>query len=245
MSVKRNENGSVNIKNNNGSISIGRMMLVSEDRQRENYNKWIENCVKQIKVCQHTFKETINYFLEHCDALALETDDKRLKKFHKNFIRNNFQDKLEHQPQKFSFNMTYEEMENWKKENDAMEEELKNLFPEKFGLIIHGYYLPHTERNEAFYKQIYEKNAEKILHIEERKSKVNDRIHNKKIRIIHQEICFFFEETMEYIESTDGSNLIHRVIAFRGITENDIEKRTSRFFRYVNALRYMGKLPNF
>jgi hypothetical protein len=58
MSVKRDEDGSITIKNNNGSTVIGRMVSVSNNEQKENFKRWVEDCAKQITACQHTFKET-------------------------------------------------------------------------------------------------------------------------------------------------------------------------------------------
>jgi hypothetical protein len=35
-----------------------------------------------------------------------------------------------------------------------------------------------------------------------------------------------------------------QLVAFRGVTENDIEKRTPRFKLYISTLRNIGKLPD-
>jgi|GEM_PF-1449628 len=245
MSVKRNEDGSINITNNNGSMAVGRMVLVSNDKKKENFNAWVENCAKLIKACPHTFKETEKYFLEHCETLPIDPNDRRFKSFQNDVIENYCKDKLKHQPPKFSFDMTDEEIENWKKENDAMRDELRDSSPEQFGLIIHGYYLPHTERNLVYYEHAQKNSQEVMRSIEQKRAKFNDSNHSKPIKITQQDICFFFEETTEHFNSDNWCcNLMAQLVTFRGVTENDIEKRTPRFKLYISTLRHMGKLPD-
>lgn len=48
--------------------------------------------------------------------------------------------------------------------------------------------------------------------------------------ILPQDICFFFEETTEQFQSTGvRNNLMQQLVAFRGVTENDIKKHSSFF----------------
>jgi hypothetical protein len=49
MSVKRNEDGSINITNNNGSMAVGRMVLVSNDKKREPNSLMIVTITNQLK----------------------------------------------------------------------------------------------------------------------------------------------------------------------------------------------------
>lgn len=233
MVVKRNNNGSVNIENDNGSIAVGRMNLVSNDKKKETFKLWVEECAKKIKANYHTFEETEKYFLEQCDALPLEAEDKRVKNFQYNVIENSCKDKLIHKPAEFSFDMTDEEMESWKKNQDGLREEIMNSSPEKFGLIIRGYYLPHTKRNEVIYEQVIKREEQEFNRI--RQSRMNS--NNKMIRLIHRDICFFFEETTEQFHSDSSNALIKQLIIFRGITENDIEKRTPRFLMYISFMK--------
>jgi predicted Fe-S protein YdhL (DUF1289 family) len=169
-----------------------------------------------------------------------------MKNFRYTVIENYCKDKLVHQPSEFSFDMTNEEIENWKKEEDAMREEILNSSPERFGLIIRGYYLPHTAHNVVFYEQSQEKHEEMIRRIEQKRTKSNGGKNIRTTPIMQQDICFFFEETTEQFQATDGwNNLIQQLIAFNGVTENDIEKRTPRFLMYISTLRDMRKLPSF
>jgi hypothetical protein len=61
-----------------------------------------------------------------------------------------------------------------------------------------------------------------------------------------QDICFFFEETTEHFQVYgNGDSLAEKLIIFRGVSEEDIKKRNSRFLVYISTLRDMGELPNF
>jgi hypothetical protein len=147
---------------------------------------------------------------------------------------NHCKEGLGHQPSKFSFDMTDDEIEKWHKEEDAIREEAMNSSPEDFGLNMRGYYLPHTERNEVFYEQAY---LEAQKHMKHSKS--------NPMQIEMQDICFFFEETTEHSQSSGGGEgLIKELIVFRGVSREDIEKRNPRFLGYICALRDMGKLPD-
>ncbi|MBU3187266.1 hypothetical protein [Clostridium estertheticum] len=116
-----------------------------------------------------------------------------------------------------------------------MREEARNSSPEYFGLNIRGYYLPHTERNAVFYEQEYIE-AQKLMRL--------TNLDARQIRI--QDICVFFEETTGQCQpSGGGSNLGNQLIVFRGVSQDDIEKRTPRFLQYITTQREMGDLPDF
>jgi hypothetical protein len=128
--------------------------------------------------------------------------------------------------------MTDNEIEKWHNENTAMREKIKNSSPERFGLNIHGYYLPNNERNAGFYEQACLKWTKHTDSSPKQSEK--------------QDIYFFFEESMEHWESSGGGdNLMQQLIVFRGVSEDDIQKRTPRFLGYISTLRDMGNLPDF
>ena len=54
MSVERNKDGSISIKNNNGVTVIVRMVGVSDDKRKETFQKWVEDCAKLVTACGHT-----------------------------------------------------------------------------------------------------------------------------------------------------------------------------------------------
>ena len=235
MSVERNKDGSVTIKNNNGSTSIGKIVKVLDDKLEGKFQQWVEDCAKLVNTCAHTFKETEQFFLQHCEALALTPNDRRMKFFQLNAIINHFKDKLEHQPSEFSFDMTDEEIEIWHKEENVLREEAMNSSPKHFGLNMRGYYLPHTEGNKVFYEQAYLTAQKWLKHTDSNPQQVEV-----------QDICYFFEETTEHWQSNGGGDsLINQLIVFRGISADDIEKRNPRFLGYISTLRDMGILPYF
>ena len=235
MSVKRNKDGSISIKNNNSVTVIGRMVGVSDDKREEKFQQWVQDCAKLVTANAHTIKETEQYFLEQSDALLLATNDRRMKSFQLNVIMNYFKDKLEHQAPEFSFDMTDQEIEKWNNEENVMREEAMNSSAEYFGLNMRGYYLPHTERNEIYYEQAYIEAQKWMKHTESNSNQIE-----------MQDICFFFEETTEHCESSGGgNNLIQQLIVFRGVCEDEIKKRNPRFLGYISALRDIGNLPDF
>lgn len=233
MSVERNKDGSVTINSNNGASAVfGRIVFVSDDKQEDKFKVWVEQCAKAVIDCAHTFKETEHYFLEHCDALPLDLNDNRMKSYQINVIMNHCKDKLGYLPSEFSFDMTDNEIEKWHNENTAMREEIKNSSPERFGLNIHGYYLPNNERNAIFYEQAC--------------LKWTKHTDSSPKQIEKQDIYFCFEESTEHWESSGGGdNLMQQLIVFRGVSEDDIQKRTPRFLGYISTLRDMGNLPDF
>lgn len=144
---------------------------------------------------------------------------------------NHCKHRLKHQASEFSIDMTDEEIEKWHEEDRAMHEEIRNSSPEALGLIMHGYYLPHTERNKVFYEDAYQE-MQKMM------ERTNQKLRPSEV----SDICFFFEESTEAFEVSGGRRLMDQLIAFRGVSLEDIEKCTPRFFGYISSLRDNGKL---
>lgn len=235
MTVERRKDNSITIKGNNGSVTIGKIQTTYVYRREENFKKWVNDCAKLVTACPHTFKETEQYFLEQCDTLPLPFDDRQMRNFQANFIISYCKDRLVHQAPEFSFDMTDDEIEKWHKEDEAMKEEARNASPEQLGLIMRGYYLPHTKRNEVFYEDVSLQAKKLMKHID---SRIN--------QMQAQDICFFFEETTEYFQIYgNGADLAEKLIIFRGVSEDDIKERNSRFLVYISTLRDMGELPDF
>jgi hypothetical protein len=235
MSVKRNGDGSITIKNNNIESTTCRIIGLVDDKWKEKFQQWVQECAKLVTACTPTFKEIEQYFLEQCDALPLITNDNRMKSFQLDVIMNHCKDKLEHQASEFSFDMTDEEIEKWRGEENAMRQEVMDSSPQQFGLNIRGYYLQHTERNEIIYEQAYQ---------EVQKFMKDNNQDTKQLKM--QDICFFFEETTGHYQfSGGGCSLKNQLIVFMGVSEADIERRSQRFLVYIAALHDMGNLPNF
>ena len=125
MSVERNKDGSITIKDTNGVAVIGLIKRVSDNKQEEKFQRWADDCANLVTACPHTLKETEDYFLELCDARPLDIDDYRMQSFKCNVIMNHCKDKLQHQPPAFSFDMIDDEIEKWHKEQNAMREEAR------------------------------------------------------------------------------------------------------------------------
>jgi len=232
MSVERNKDGSITVKTKNGVTSVSKTIVSQVEYKHEEFQNWVEHCASLVTPCSHTFKETEQYFLEQCDTQPIDKYDRRIKNFQLNVIMNHFKDKLEHQAADFSFDMTDEEIEKWQEDSEAMNTEAKNSSPERFGLIIRGYCLPRTERNKVFYDQSH-KETQGFNH---EKAKQN--------QLDLQDICFLFEETTEHCQCNGGGgSLMQQLTVFRGVSEEDIKNRNTRFLGYIIALRDMGKLP--
>lgn len=216
MSIERSKDG--NINNNNFLSIVSRVVKISDDKWDKKFQQTMQEYAKLVTACDHTFKEIEQYFLEQCDALPLPSNDKHMKLFQAHVIMDSSKSRPENRVPRFS-NMTDEEIDKWHKERSAMFHEAEYAPPQQFGLDIHGYYLPHTERNKVFYDQS-----------------------NKGF---NQYVNFFFEETTGYYQfSCAGCSLMYQVIIFIGISEEDIEKHTQRFVGYINAMIKMGYLPN-
>jgi len=233
MSVKRNGDGSITIKNNDIESTICGLTRITDDKWDEKFQQWMKECAKLVTPCTHTFKETEQYFLEKCDALPIAINDHRMKSFQLDVIMKHCKDKLEHQASEFSFDMTDEEIEKWREEDNAMRQEVMDSSPQQFGLNIRGYYLPHTERNEVIYEQSYQE-VEKVME--------NTNQDAKQVKM--QDICFFFEETTGHYQfNGSGCSLKNQLIVFMGVSETDIESYSQRFLTYIAELHDMGNLP--
>lgn len=234
MTVERNKDGSISVKTKNGVTSVSKTIASQVEYKHEEFQKWVEHCADLVTPCAHTFSETEQYFLEQCDTELIDKDDRRMKIFKLNVIMNHFKDRLEHQAADFTFDMTDEEIEKWHTDSEAMRNEAINSSPERFGLNIRGYILPQTQRNKVFYEQYYKDVPDPVK---------NNNASQDKIEL--QDICFFFEETTEVFQGYTGSrSLMQQLILFRGVSEEDIKNRSTRFLGYISELRDMGKLPD-
>jgi len=122
-----------------------------------------------------------------------------------------------------SVEMSGEEIENWHNEQNKLQRKIMDSSPEQYGLVIHGYYLPQTKRNAKYYEQV-QNNSQ-----------------------YDQGILFFFEETTGNFQcyNSGGSDLMKQLIVYRGVSEEDIKKRSLRFLTYISTLGDMGELPGF
>ncbi|KZL88869.1 hypothetical protein [Clostridium magnum] len=213
MSLKRNKDDNIN---NNFISIVSRVVKIYDDKWEKKFQRTMQQYAKLVTACAHTFEEIEQYFLEQCDALPLPSNDSRIKLFQGYVVMDSSKNRPENGVPRFS-NMKDEEIDKWHKKRSAMFLEAECAPPQQFGLNIHGYYLPHTERNKIFYEQAYQ----------------------------GDNICFLFEETTGYYQfSCAGCSLMYQVIIFIGISEEDIEKHTQRFIGYINAMIKMGYLTN-
>lgn len=235
MKIKRNKDGTISIKSKDGAAAIGIIGGSSDTEREKRYEQWVEDCARIVRPKTHTVKETEEYFLKLCEAIPLSQEDQHMEGFKHSVIMNHFRDKLKHKAADFSFDMTDEEIERWYEEDDAMHKEVRNSSTERFGLVMKGYYLPHTEINKAIYKEAYQEGQEFL-------KKSASRHHEADM----PDIYFFLEETTgDFQSSGGGRSLMNELIAFRGISQEDIDNRTPRFLGYISALRELGKLPDF
>jgi len=93
MKVERNNYNSVtpNIK---GITGVSETIIITDGKEKENFNLWVEDCVKLVEACSHTLKETEQYLLGKCETLPIALDDVGMKYFKLNVILNYCGDKL-------------------------------------------------------------------------------------------------------------------------------------------------------
>ncbi len=235
MSVKKRKDGSLVITTSDGVSAIAKVIGTSEPENSEKFEAWVEKCAKDIKLCTHTLRETEEYFLKNCEALPLEPNDRRVKFFQYNLVMSFFKDKLKYQLSEIPFDGSEEEIEKWYKQHNDMRDEIMNASPEHFGLTIRSYYLPQNERNQVYYEQAMEDFE-----------RYNKQHSVKASNIKKQDICFFFEESTEFIQASGCSaQLINDLTVYKGVKEADIKDRNASFLGYISALRDMGKLCDF
>jgi hypothetical protein len=62
-------------------------------------------------------------------------------------------------------------------------------------------------------------------------------------KTIYPDICFFFENTTDYFQCSGGGMDIYRqLVQFKGVTQDDIDRRSSQFLCYISTLRETGTL---
>lgn len=82
MVVERGKDGSVTIRSNNAVTSIGKVIssyTISDNKRKERFEQWVEDCGKLVNACPHTLDETEQYFLQLCDGLPLAQNDRRMR----------------------------------------------------------------------------------------------------------------------------------------------------------------------
>jgi hypothetical protein len=208
-----------------------RVVKISDAKTDERINLALKEYAKLANpsTYPHVFKEIEQYFLELCDVIPITLNDNDMSLFKAVVIGRHFECK-ENKAPNFS-DHTYEEIVKWHKEKNDLFNAALFASPKQYGLKLHGYRLPYTNRNEAFYDEAYPdlmKDTDQIV----KRAKIND-------------ICFFFEETTEeYYFTCAGCSLMYKVIIFIGISEDDIKKHNQRFVTYINAMVQMGYLPD-
>ena len=238
MSIWKNKDSSDNnSRHRNSSISsigiIGSTFSPKSDPLlEEKYHNWIEEYANIIQSCTHTIEETEQYFLQQCEAIPMDKDDKRMKSYQYTVVVNN---KLRDRISEIPLDMSNEEIKKWIRVQSDIHRELKNTLPEQYGIKASGYYLPQTERNLYLY--------------EEFRSEIERIAKHKEDLIMHtycNDICFFFERSSGDIQcSNGGRSLINRLIVFGGVSEEDIKLRNARFHGYLSSMRELGNIPGF
>ena len=234
MAVERKEDGSITIRDESGMVTVGKIGAVFtpdvNPKQEAKREAWVEKCAQIINPQPHTISEVEEYFLQQCEAIPLNSEDSRMRNFYINVVMNcclKDRKKLD----QVSLEMSNEEFEGWHRRQKELSKEVSNSSPEDYGLIMKGYYLPKTLRNQQIYEEKdpgWEELPEehRIKHIED-----------------NEEICFYFEETTGYISlNGSGIGLYNRLIAYKGITREDINLRNSNFKMYICIMHDLGYL---
>ncbi len=235
MAIERNEDGSITIRDESGMVIVGKIGAVFtpdvNPKQEAKREAWEEKCAQIIKPQPHTISEVEDYFLQQCEAIPMNSADSRMRNFYINVVMNRCL-KDRKQLDRVSLTMSDEEFEGWHRRQNELFKEVSNSSPEEYGLIMRGYYLPKTLRNQ----QIYEEKDPRWEELPEEYRKNN--------KEDNEEICIFFEETTGYIIFNGrGTGLYNRLIAYKGITREDINLRNSNFEIYIYTLRDLGYLP--
>lgn len=254
MKNKRDKERNTDKINGNRAAAIGMVngsvRFSSDPALEEKYHNWVEECAKSVKACSHSIEETEKFFLRQCEAIPINQDDYRMKSYQYSVVLNYYRDKLNHKLSDFPLDMKDEEIEKWDRELEDIRREIMDTSTEYYGIKISGYYLPQSERN----LYLYEEAKEEIQKMEKQriiKQRIIDQgtINQEEDVNIHrflQDICFFFEKTTEDIQCNNGGrSLIHKIAVFRGVKEEDIRTRNSRFCGYLFSMCELGYLPDF
>ncbi len=235
MSIWKNSDGrDNNSKGNNHSISSigiieGTFSPKRDPLLEEKYCNWIEENANKIQPCTHSMEETEQYFLQQCEAISMDKDDKRMKSYQYSIVMNY---KLQERLSEFPDNMNNEAIEKWNSLNSDMRRKIRNTLPEHYGIKISGYYLPHTERNLYLYEE-FRSEIEKI-------TKDNEDLMK---HTYCNDMCLYFERTTGDIQcSNGGRSLMNRLYVFRGVSEEDIKLRNVRFQKYLSSMRELGNI---
>ncbi|MFT4145219.1 MAG: hypothetical protein QM644_12250 [Mobilitalea sp.] len=236
MPVKRNEDGSITIRDENGMLSVGKVSAVfmpeSSPEQEAKHEAWVEKYAQLIKPQPHTIIEVEEYFLQQYEAIPLDTKDSQVKGCYFNVVMNYCLKDRNRQLNRISVDMSDEEIEEWNGRQRELLKEVLSSTPEDYGLKIRGYYLPRTIRNQ----QIYEEKDPRWDDLPEE--------HKQHLKDEDEKTCFVLEETTGYMNLTGrGIGLYNRLIAYKGITDEDINLRNSNFHIYISVMRDLGYLP--
>lgn len=242
MSFRLNNDGDFTVNDDNEIISIGRIggTFIPEKNpvSEEKYRNWVEECANIIKPCSHTIQETEQFFLQHCEALPIPKDDYRMKRFQYSVVKI-LKYRLENKISDVSINMSDEAILKFHKDLQEAKMEVMNNSPEYYGIHLSGYYLPRTKRNSSIYEETNIEIKELMIKYNSVKMSTNNHVQEQCIYV-------FFEKTTEHIECNgSGRSLSNKLIAFKGVNEEDIRLRNTRFFEYIHSMREPGYLTDF
>jgi hypothetical protein len=127
--------------------------------------------------------------------------------------------------------MTDEEIEHGLNENQALLKEARSISAERFGLLLHGYRLLDTDRNENLFE------SDRILW--------ENRTGKRKENQPEKNGCLLWEETIpSFMGRGFGSgSLLCELIEFFGVTKMDIDNKSPRLKGYIFNMVEQGKLP--
>jgi arginase len=243
MPVERKLDGSITIRTEKGGVCVVGSMVEDNSRSAR-FKEWLEKCADKVIPCSHTFDETEAFLLRSFDTVPLDPSDRRIRIFLLNIVMNH-KEFLQEQPGEFSFDMTDDEMEEWKKKEDLLRQEIMDSEPAKYGLAIRAYRLPQNDLNSAFYARARAHYAA-FLRSEVRKGRLKPGDPERMEQTPRQDVCVFFEDRTETIDTReDHSRLKLELIAFRGVTEEDIRQKSIGFLSYAFTLKELGQLPDF
>lgn len=221
-------------------------IIVKNEKQTQDFQQWLELNTEAIKPCAHSIEETEQYFLALYDVDPLAGDSAEMQAAKKDMILNLHRNELQ------SAALDSEENSgptvDWKggpppaefrerlhRAILALAKEAEEASAEQFGLVLKGYRVIRNEKSEKCFLQ----NGQETRKMKEEYLR-RSRAQTRKFELFDEkapDIFVVFEMNSGEIQVTNGGGLYTDLVLFRGVREEDIKERSSRFITYTYALR--------
>lgn len=218
-----------------GPTSLYVSNSVKKEIQEDKWNQLLQTCKEIIepKANKITGAEIKQYVIDKYDAREIVLSARSKSSLKYNVILNHYPEALE----ELEVSQDNKEMGHF--------EQFRNieLIPdEKYNLQFSAFIIPRTLRTEIYYKENAQEINEYINETKSLFSRIIKRPPTKTFEDI-EEMKFEIELSTGYIQlSNGGRRIMHEIVLWKGVVQEDIDNCAPTFMEYAAAMRDRGQI---